>query len=133
MTHGGLPEVDALHWDGSTYHKIGVIVYLLMSGNSKKAAEGYREFHALKRMFMAEEFDRMISSLDDFRREKNMVTLSAMVEAVGNKIVESGEVKSIDQQPEDLPAWKPEPVVCAPVAIKKEKVEQMDLFTTMVT
>jgi uncharacterized glyoxalase superfamily protein PhnB len=127
-THGGLPDADALHWDGSTYHKMGVIVYLLMSGNARKAQEGYREFYALKRMFMTEEFDRMISSLDDFRREKNMVTLSAMVEAVGNKIVESGEVKSIDHQPEDLPEWKPEPVV-----IKKEKVEQMDLFINMVT
>lgn len=127
-THGGLPDADALHWDGGTYHKIGVIVYLLMSGNAKKAQEGYWEFHALKRMFMAEEFDRMINSLDDFRREKNMITLSAVVEAVGKKIVESGEVKSIDQQPEDLPAWNPEPVVYATAAIKKEKVEQMSLF-----
>ena len=127
-THGGLPDSEALHWDGDTYHKMGVIVYLLMSGNSKKAAEGYREFYELKRLFMAEEFDRLINSLDDFRREKNMVTLSAMVEAVGNKIVESGEIKSIDSQPEDLPVWKPEPVAYAQVAIKKEKVEQMSLF-----
>ncbi len=96
---------------------------MLMSGDNKKAKTGYCEFYALKRLFMSEEFDWMINNLDDFRREKNMVTVSDMVTAVGKKIVEAGNVKSIDSQPEDLPVWNPEPVV-----IKKEKVEQMSLF-----
>lgn len=130
MTHGGLPDSEALHWDGETYHKLGVIAYLLMSGNAKKAAEGYREFYELKRHFMVEEFDRLIESLDEFRREKGMITFSGMVETVGKKIVETGTVESVERHPYDLPEKLIPQVtpVFTPVPVKKETVEQMSLF-----
>ena len=126
LTFGGYPESEALHWDGKTYHKIGTIVYLLMSGNAKKAQAGYQEFFELKRHFMEDEFDATIKNLDDHRRDKGFKTLTEMVDLVGKKIVENGEVIDIEKQPEDIPTFSDSALVLATSAV--ESVEQMSLF-----
>lgn len=133
-THGGFPESEALHWNDDTQQQLGRIVFLVMSGGTFSAKQGYIKFYQLKRHFMTPEFDELIERLDQHRREKGFVPLTEMIGRIGEQMKTWGDVVDIDAQPDGpveapavVPVVRREPVVVQyrtpPVA-----VEQMSLF-----
>jgi hypothetical protein len=137
LTHGGLPEEQALHWNEETRQQIGQIVFMLVAGDAKKAQQAYIKFYELKRQFFAYEFDQYIDDLDEFRIKRKFKTLTAMIKDAGEQMVTSGRVVDVEPQPPDLPEYVPTsepPVVIhrefteTSQAIHSESVEQMCLF-----
>lgn len=131
LTHGGYPESEALHWTPDTRQQIGQIVFLLVSGDSKKVQQAYIDFYNLKNRFFAYEFDQFIEELDEFRIRKNFRSLTQMIKGAGYQVVKNGQVVTAEEQPSDIPPEveqvfeKIESGVYNPPV---ERVEQMSLF-----
>lgn len=137
LTHGGLPEAQALHWNDETRQQIGQIVFMLAAGDAKMAQQAYIKFYELKRHFFAHEFDQYIEKLDEFRTKRKFKTLTAMIRDAGEQLITSGRVVDVEPQSSDIPEYAPTPappVVIhrefteTPQAVHSESVEQMSLF-----
>jgi hypothetical protein len=131
MTHGGLPESEALHWNDETRQQIGQVVFMLVAGSKDKSKQGYIKFYQLKRKFMADEFDGFILRLDAHRKEKGFTTLSDMVAAVGRKLIASGDTVDFDEQPTgpvEPEAVRRYEIITPPLPVIHHEAEQMSLF-----
>lgn len=95
--------MTTLHWNEETYQRFGKIVFGLMSGNNKTAEQAYIDYFSMKRMFDKIEFEDVIDRLNEFRKNKNMVTIPEMVEYVKNQLVKNKTVVEIEKHPPDIP------------------------------
>jgi hypothetical protein len=139
FTHGGLSESDALHWNKDTYLRLGRVVFLLTSKDAADRREGYCEFFALRRSFMAAEWDEQIKRLDEFRKERGHRSLSEIVAEAMGQMVEHGRTLPAAQECAEMPAGEtivPKSETVRPAIepmwprceTKREAVEQLSLF-----
>lgn len=125
-THGGLPEDQAKHWDKETYQELGRIVVKLATGTAIEQHEAQKDYWRLKRYFMADEFDSMISRLDEFRVERGFIPVETMIGNVTEQvIVNKGIVEPNETSPDIPKSFEFEYVDVKPFG---ETVEQMSLF-----
>jgi hypothetical protein len=123
FTHGGLPEDQAWHWNNDTYQKLGHIVFLLNSNDSRERQNGYNEFFAMRRMFMSHEWDAQIKCIDDFRKEKGHKPIHEIVALARSQMIDFGHTLP---EPQGNPAIPQEPRT-EPQRVKTE-CEQLSLF-----
>lgn len=136
LTFGGLTKSEALHWTQDTYQKFGSIIYDLTSNNPQKRLTGYQEFLNLKRHFFEQEWNSKITTLNTHRITNNHKPFETFIEDIRAELVETGSIKTAEQDVHPLPPLKlptappaepPPPTPCLNKNLS-ETVEQLSLF-----
>lgn len=106
LTHGGIPEADALHWNHETYQRFGRIVQFLASSNPVHRRKGYVDYHEMHRHFMAAEWDNLIRELDLFRIAHHHLKISDLLLAISKDLVEKGFPAQAAEVSAEIPPYE---------------------------
>ena len=104
LTHGGLPENQALH---SVEQAIGEVVYLLYSGSFEKRKQGYIKFYEAKRHFLLTEWFEQMDRLEAYRKENGATPIYVMLEEVRQTLIKQGIQPAIQMEPDLEPEVLP--------------------------
>lgn len=135
LTHGGIPEADALHWNHDTYQRFGRIVQFLASSNPDHRRKGYIDYHEMHRYFMKDEWDNLIRELDLFRIAHRHLKISDLLLAISKDLVENGFPAQAAEVSAEIPLYEVAIKELDKTIIKtkqyhftKKEVEQLSLF-----
>ena len=136
FTHGGLPAIEALHWNSQTYQKLGNIVVGLMSGSSQAVSQAYLDYYNLQRLFLKREFDAKIEELEIYREKMGFAGIRKMLDDARCQIVLTGKVGEVIEDNPEIPLLDNKEVEVLVSDNKQlpgtmviaESVEQMSLF-----